>query len=516
MQPKTTSKIMNKLLVIFSIFILSLGRASAEEPKFDSTSYETFMESSVKIMEYLKENGNLGLQENTAFHMQMQALVIEIPAAALEKGGPNATRSELNKIATEMVKKYNGLTASQFLKKLSDEQKSADNVYAEKQAKSKEVINAWLNNPKLRPGPFYINKIEENYFPLSQNKKFTPPPNWPSKEFGSYMCGYPPLGVMLVTFINDRVSVSVIKMQPDGSSKQEFVLEACFKEDLSGYKFYSTGFDLIKYLSGDKERIDSIADKLKFIPTVMEWYNKSVQNNLPAFTKEIPTGSYRLLFSYNGSKDNPEFSIFKVYDSGADTKYPYSMEYIKMLDDLPSIFEAALIQARFFRAELDKQNKEKANQEKNIDNILGISSDTPSSNKTNESTQPIADNSAPTNNPTRKKDNPEASNKSTSPSIKIWKPNDKLPKDIAGQGVAGDFAFYGTTSDNNPIFVPAESASSPFARQFWLVNATEDKLPPNTVVPFDQRAIVKFSSKKPLIFVGRGILPGVYNVKGQP
>jgi hypothetical protein len=91
------------------------------------------MESSVKIMEYLKENGNLGLQDNTAFHMQMQALVISIPAAALEKAGPNATRSELNKIATEMVKSYNGLTASQFLQQRHTE------IQQENEANGKRV-----------------------------------------------------------------------------------------------------------------------------------------------------------------------------------------------------------------------------------------------------------------------------------------------------------------------------------------------------------------------------------------
>jgi hypothetical protein len=100
------------------------------------------------------------------------------------------------------------------------------------------------------------------------------------------------------------------------------------------------------------------------------------------------------------------------------------------------------------------------------------------------------------------------------PSIKIWNPKDKLPSDVAGQGVAGSFANYGTSSDGNPILIPAEDASNPFARQYWIVNI-QDQAGPNVLVPIGQRQLVQISSKRPLIFVGRGILPGVYNVQLQ-
>jgi hypothetical protein len=101
----------------------------------------------------------------------------------------------------------------------------------------------------------------------------------------------------------------------------------------------------------------------------------------------------------------------------------------------------------------------------------------------------------------------------SAPSIKIWGPKDKLPQDISGQGVAGNFAIYGTSSEGNPILIPAEDASNPFARQYWIVNLRENT--GHTLVPIGQRKLVQVSAGRPLIFVGRGILPGVYNVQAQ-
>ena len=103
---------------------------------------------------------------------------------------------------------------------------------------------------------------------------------------------------------------------------------------------------------------------------------------------------------------------------------------------------------------------------------------------------------------------------SASPSIKIWGPKDKLPSDVSGQGVAGNFAFYGTNTEGNPILIPAEDAANPFARQFWIVNM-HDRVGPNVLIPASQRRLVQVSSRRPLVFVGRGILPGVYNVQLQ-
>ena len=106
------------------------------------------------------------------------------------------------------------------------------------------------------------------------------------------------------------------------------------------------------------------------------------------------------------------------------------------------------------------------------------------------------------------------STQASAPSIKVWNPKDKLPTDIAGQGVAGNFAFYGTNTEGNPILIPAEDAANPFARQYWIVNL-HDQVGPNVLIPASQRRLVQVSSRRPLVFVGRGLLPGIYNVQVQ-
>jgi hypothetical protein len=101
------------------------------------------------------------------------------------------------------------------------------------------------------------------------------------------------------------------------------------------------------------------------------------------------------------------------------------------------------------------------------------------------------------------------------PSITVWNPKDKLPKEITGQGVAGNFVIYGTSSEGNLILIAAEDAENPFARQYWVVNKTYAGGQANVLVPMGQRQLVQVPANYPLIFIGRGILPGVYNVQAQ-
>jgi hypothetical protein len=101
------------------------------------------------------------------------------------------------------------------------------------------------------------------------------------------------------------------------------------------------------------------------------------------------------------------------------------------------------------------------------------------------------------------------------PSITVWNPRDKLPKDVSGQGVAGNFVIQGSSSEGTLILVPAEDADNPFARQYWVVNRNYAGGSPNVLVPMGQREMVQVSPSQPLIFIGRGILPGVYNVQAQ-
>ena len=62
--------------------------------------------------------------------------------------------------------------------------------------------------------------------------------------------------------------------------------------------------------------------------------------------------------------------------------------------------------------------------------------------------------------------------------------------------------------------IAAEDAANPFARVFTIVNLSSG-MAPGTLVPIGQRRLVQVSKNKPLIFIGRGMLPGLYNVQAQ-
>jgi hypothetical protein len=100
------------------------------------------------------------------------------------------------------------------------------------------------------------------------------------------------------------------------------------------------------------------------------------------------------------------------------------------------------------------------------------------------------------------------------PRNRTWHPGDPMPTDVVGLKLAGDFAVQGTNTDANPILVPAKDFSNPFARQFWMINVT-DEMGPNVNLDLGDRPLVHVSSKRPLVIVSRGILPGIYNVAYQ-
>jgi hypothetical protein len=104
--------------------------------------------------------------------------------------------------------------------------------------------------------------------------------------------------------------------------------------------------------------------------------------------------------------------------------------------------------------------------------------------------------------------------KKSAPKIPIWAPRDKLPKDIVGHGVAGNFVVQGEDATGGATLIPAEDAANPFARQFTVANMSTG-MPRGTLVPITQRRLVQIPRNKPLIFIGRGIVPGTYIVEAR-
>jgi hypothetical protein len=104
--------------------------------------------------------------------------------------------------------------------------------------------------------------------------------------------------------------------------------------------------------------------------------------------------------------------------------------------------------------------------------------------------------------------------KPSQPQIPLWLPKDKLPKDVAGHGLYGNFVIRGEDINGGAEIIAAEDAANPFARVFTIVNLSSG-MAPGTLVPISQRRLVQVPKNKPLIFVGRGILPGLYNVQAR-
>lgn len=97
------------------------------------------------------------------------------------------------------------------------------------------------------------------------------------------------------------------------------------------------------------------------------------------------------------------------------------------------------------------------------------------------------------------------------PRNRVWYPGDPMPSNVIGLRLAGDFAVQGTNSEGNPILLPAQSASNPFARQYWLINV-HDTMGPDVLLPAGARPLVRVYASRPLVILSRGILPGIYNV----
>ena len=98
--------------------------------------------------------------------------------------------------------------------------------------------------------------------------------------------------------------------------------------------------------------------------------------------------------------------------------------------------------------------------------------------------------------------------------IVVYRPKDNLPKNVTGSGVAGDFLITGEDALGGATIIAAEDALNPFARIFIIKNASSGH-PPGTVLPIESRRSITISSENPLLFIGRGMIPGEYQVRAQ-
>jgi len=104
------------------------------------------------------------------------------------------------------------------------------------------------------------------------------------------------------------------------------------------------------------------------------------------------------------------------------------------------------------------------------------------------------------------------------PSVKvpsvIYSPTDKLPQDIAGKGVAGDFLLVGTDMQGRLQLIAQSDRMNPFPRKFTITNDGVRDNPGVVLLIRDYRPF-SVSRSAPLILIGRDSAPGVYYVRSQ-
>lgn len=99
----------------------------------------------------------------------------------------------------------------------------------------------------------------------------------------------------------------------------------------------------------------------------------------------------------------------------------------------------------------------------------------------------------------------------TRPSVKMWGPKDRLPGNIAGQYLVGDFMVLGEYVDGGAVIYAVEDDGKGFIRQFVVKNASSG-LAPGNYYPDGQKPRVSFTSSNPLVFTAK-LFPGLYSVQ---
>jgi hypothetical protein len=101
----------------------------------------------------------------------------------------------------------------------------------------------------------------------------------------------------------------------------------------------------------------------------------------------------------------------------------------------------------------------------------------------------------------------------TTPRWIVYGPKDKLPKNLQGCAVAGDFKMIGEDVFGGALLVAADSSLF-FARRFIVKNSSSGYAP-GTILPAEQHRIIRVPRERPLLFQGRDMLPGEYLVHAQ-
>lgn len=269
------------LLLTAALLLAALGKAVAQ-PVLDASTPDTFTETSEAIVEAAKNSGAMGLPDVARLEMALNGAFMEAMSYALEKGGPNVTPSDAKRLACEVLLQYDGLSGTQFLQLLQDrvrqQKEASDRTNEDKNAKTAEIITAWLAGEDVPLGDGHSSMEYEVSGPKrDQVDIYTTENNEKRRLFRGYL---------------DETRSSLRKIH---------------KADQFGfYRFDEIGGET-----------PSLQDALFWIPKYKEWIsttiNRSETERLPAFVKQLPendgsnVGPMWLMF--NGDYSNPEFLL---------------------------------------------------------------------------------------------------------------------------------------------------------------------------------------------------------------
>jgi hypothetical protein len=115
----------NYLLILLAISSTTLLLA---EPTFDASSGDAIGESSKAMIEAIKENPDLGMQDKGAMASAISARLMQSVQYILEKGGPNASDRQQEDLMVEFLSKYDGMTAAEFFQAFIKEEKEKNDI----------------------------------------------------------------------------------------------------------------------------------------------------------------------------------------------------------------------------------------------------------------------------------------------------------------------------------------------------------------------------------------------------
>lgn len=129
---------------------------SSAQPVLNASTPDTFAETSEAIVEAAKSSGDLGPVDVARLQMALSGVLMNAMSYVLEKAGPNVAPSEAQRLASEKLQLYNGMTGAQFLQALqdaADAQEEAGNLAAKQRAsKTQAILQAWLKGEKVPLG----------------------------------------------------------------------------------------------------------------------------------------------------------------------------------------------------------------------------------------------------------------------------------------------------------------------------------------------------------------------------